>query len=68
MSAQTQDVLDSPNKNTLFMVWKFSTSDKVDEVFQRICALIVNLDNSAASRFPNATSNIVMGVSRKAWD
>ncbi|SKC06387.1 putative iron-dependent peroxidase [Soonwooa buanensis] len=68
MSAQTQDVLDTPNKNTIFMVWKFSTSDKVDEVFQRICALIVNLDNSAATRFPNAKSNIVMGISRKAWD
>lgn len=65
----TQNVLDTTNNNTIFMVWKFTSDAGTSrKVFNRICALLENLNNSTAIRFPDAKANVVMGISRHAWD
>lgn len=51
------------------MVWKFNGSKKENiEVFQRVCALMVNLNNSAMTRFATMKASVVMGIGKKAWD
>lgn len=51
MAVQSQKVTDNPNANTYFMVWNFKDTDNIKEAFQRVCALVSNLNNSAAVRF-----------------
>lgn len=67
MHTHSQDVLASPNKNTIFMVWNFNENASVQEPFQRLCALIANINHSAAIRFPNAGATVVMGIGFEAW-
>lgn len=65
-----QHVTDYPNNNTYFLVWNFKESiDDVDikSVFQRICALVINLNNSALDRFPDAKASCVLGIGYDAW-
>lgn len=65
-----QNVTDYPNNNTYFMVWNFKDDigvEKVKAVFQRVCALVINLNNSALDRFPNSKASCVMGIGHDAW-
>ncbi|SUO97210.1 Dyp-type peroxidase [Suttonella ornithocola] len=69
MSINTQRVLDNPNHNTIFMVWNFhqNRSSEILSVFRKLCALVINLNNSSQTRFPNACASIVLGIGYEAW-
>lgn len=65
-----QNVTDYPNNNTYFLVWNFKegfTTAQIKPVFQRVCALVINLNNSALDRFPNSKASCTMGVGYNAW-
>ena len=49
------------------MVWNFNDSPEVGDVFQRICKLLINLNNSANVRFPVSRASCVMGIGHDAW-
>lgn len=66
----SQNVTDYPNDNTYFLVWSFRKdidNARLKSVFQRICALVINLNNSALDRFPNAKASCVLGIGYEAW-
>lgn len=67
MTITAQNVIDTPNSNTVFMVWNFRNGITVKPVFQQICALVNNLNNSAQVRTLNARASVVMGISYQAW-
>ncbi|MCJ0743315.1 Dyp-type peroxidase [Pedobacter montanisoli] len=70
MPINPQNVTDYPNNNTYFLVWNFREDVPVENiklVFQRICALVINLNNSALDRFPNYKASCVMGIGYDAW-
>ena len=67
MNISAQNTIDSPNNNTAFLVWSFKENENIKSVFQRICALMSNLNNSAQVRTKIPTSSVVMGISYKAW-
>jgi porphyrinogen peroxidase len=67
MNPQPQNVLDYPGENTIFMVWNFKKDQEVGAVFQRICALVINLNNSGDIRFPFSGASCVMGIGFDAW-
>lgn len=62
-----QNVTDYPNNNTYFLVWNFRDNADIKPVFQRVCALVINLNNSALDRFPDSKASCVMGISYEAW-
>jgi len=65
-----QNVTDYPNNNTYFLVWNFKKNiapEKIKSVFQRLCALVININNSALDRFPNSKASCVMGIGYDAW-
>lgn len=68
MDNHSQNVLDYTNNNTIFMVWNFKTGIKgVKDIFKQLCALVINLNNSANVRFPNSKASVVMGIGLEAW-
>ena len=67
MNAESQNVLDYPGENTIFMVWNFKKDQEVGTVFERICALVINLNNSGEIRFPGSGATCVMGIGYDAW-
>lgn len=67
MSIESQNVTDYPNSNTIFMVWKLNNNPKVKNVFQQLCALVLNLNNSVFNRFPDSRASCVMGIGYEAW-
>ncbi|MEG2077550.1 Dyp-type peroxidase [Chryseobacterium sp.] len=67
MNINSQNVIDYPNNNTIFMVWNFKNDTAIKPVFQRICALMSNLNNSAQVRTINSKASVVMGISYMAW-
>ncbi|MND70525.1 Dyp-type peroxidase [Sphingobacterium sp. GVS05A] len=67
MNNQAQNVIDSPSNNTVFMVWNFQENKELKPVFERICALVVNLNNSAQVRSTGIKASVVMGISYHAW-
>lgn len=68
MSIESQNVTDYPNSNTIFMVWKLNeNAPRQKEVFQQLCALILNLNNSVFNRFPDSRASCVMGIGYEAW-
>jgi putative iron-dependent peroxidase len=67
MNPDSQNVTDYTNNNTIFMVWNFKDNLEVREVFNRLCKLIINLNNSANVRFPVSRASCVMGISHDAW-
>lgn len=67
MNFDSQNVTDYPNTNTIFMVWKFKDRTDFIPVFKRICALVLNLNNSAIDRFPGGNVSCVMGIGFEAW-
>ncbi|GAA4799789.1 Dyp-type peroxidase [Olivibacter ginsenosidimutans] len=67
MSINSQNVVDYPNNNTIFMVWNFKEGVAVNDAFNRLCALISNLNNSANTRFPHAKASVVLGIGFDTW-
>ncbi|HWV68276.1 Dyp-type peroxidase [Chitinophaga sp.] len=63
----SQNVLDYPNKHTIFMVWNFTGDANAKGAFKKVCALMSNLNNSANVRFPESKASVVMGISYRAW-
>ncbi|NML22288.1 Dyp-type peroxidase [Pseudoflavitalea sp. G-6-1-2] len=67
---QAQNVTDYPNNNTWFLVWNFKedkSAEQIKPVFQRLCALVININNSALDRFPNSKASCVLGIGYDAW-
>lgn len=65
-----QNVTDYPNNNTYFLVWNFKDGidpAEIKSVFQQVCALIINLNNSSFDRFPDSKASCVLGISYDAW-
>lgn len=67
MYPNSQNVLDEPNYNTIFMVWNFKPEIEISQHFKRLCNLIINLNHTAQIRFPNANASVVMGIGYEAW-
>ena len=67
MQVNAQNVIDYPNNNTIFMVWNFRTDINIKPVFQRICALMSNLNNSAQVRTTTSRASVVLGIGYQAW-
>lgn len=68
MKQEPQNVLDYHGNNTIFTVWNFKENMGVKETFQRICALVINLNHSAYTRFPDNGASCVMGIGYNAWN
>ncbi|MDQ0592051.1 putative iron-dependent peroxidase [Chryseobacterium ginsenosidimutans] len=68
MSIESQNVTDYPNTNTIFMVWRLVDDPKLKDVFQQLCALVMNLNNSVFNRFPDSRASCVMGIGYNAWN
>lgn len=69
MQINAQNVIDYPNSNTIFMVWNFKTDTDIQPVFQRVCALMGNLNNSAQVRTATTSrASVVMGIGCRAWN
>ncbi|RIY31902.1 peroxidase [Psittacicella melopsittaci] len=68
MTVRSQNVLDNPNHNTVFMVWNFKEGAEVKEAFSRLCSLVINLNNTADTRFPDAKASVTLGISAEAWE
>lgn len=67
---ESQQVTADPNTNTVFMVWKFKndiSQQALLEGFQSLCALVINVNHTAANRYSPEKANLVMGISHSAW-
>ena len=49
------------------MVWEFKQDTDVTTAFQKACALVINLNHSGNTRFPDSGATCVMGVGHDAW-
>lgn len=49
------------------MVWCFKNNLEIRNSFNRICKLVINLNNSANARFPVSRASCVMGIGYEAW-
>lgn len=67
MNPEPQNVLDYHGNNTIFMVWNFKNNTEIKDAFKSICALVINLNNSGDTRFPDSGASCVMGVGYDAW-
>lgn len=67
MDYESQNVTDSTNNNTIFMVWNLNDQMEVRAVFNKLCKLVINLNNSANIRFPVSRASCVMGIGHDAW-
>jgi putative iron-dependent peroxidase len=67
MSVDSQNVLDYPNNNTIFMVWNFKKNVTLEATFKKLCSLLINLNNSATIRFPESKASIITGIGYDAW-
>lgn len=68
MKYTSQNIIDSPNHNTIFMTWDFTNNEQMVSVFKRLCALVKNLNNSAQARsLEENKASVVLGISHNAW-
>lgn len=67
MKQGSQSVLDNHGTNTIFAVWNFKEGVSIKEVFQRVCALVINLNHSAYVRFPDNGAACIMGIGYQTW-
>lgn len=67
MDQEPQNVLDYHGSNAIFLVWNFKSNVEVKDAFERICALVINLNNSGDIRFPDSGTSCVMGIGHNAW-
>lgn len=49
------------------MVWNFKDNIAIREHFNRVCQLVINLNNSANVRFPVSRASCVIGIGHDAW-
>lgn len=49
------------------MVWSFKDNLEVSAVFNQVCQLLINLNNSVNVRFPASRASCVMGIGHDAW-
>ncbi|WP_239457758.1 Dyp-type peroxidase domain-containing protein [Flavobacterium nitrogenifigens] len=49
------------------MVWKFKNETDIKLVFEKLCSLVSNLNNSYTIRIPDGRTSCVMGVGYDAW-
>lgn len=68
MMYKAQNVTDTPNNNTIFMVWNFKNGLELNDSFERLCALIINLNNTAQIRSTVNKASIVLGIGYNAWN
>ncbi|WP_131539826.1 Dyp-type peroxidase [Pedobacter nototheniae] len=64
---QPQNVTDYPNNNTIFTVWKFKDGASIKPAFEKLCALVENMNRSYAIRIVKGRTSCVMGVGYDAW-
>lgn len=64
---EPQHVTDYPNNNTIFTVWKFKEGMDIRSAFEKLCALVANLNNSFTIRVGDGRASCVMGVGYEAW-
>ena len=67
MTVHPQNVLDYHGNNTIFTVWNFKENTVIQDAFQRVCALVINLNHSAAIRYPDNGASCVIGIGPVAW-
>ena len=67
MATQSQNITDYPNNNTIFSVWKFKEGTDYKPVFERLCALVSNLNHSFVVRIPEGRTSCIMGIGYEAW-
>ncbi|ARU05295.1 peroxidase [Comamonas serinivorans] len=67
MSFHTQATTHEPNHNAMFMVWVLKAGVDAKPAFRALCALVENLNNSAAARFPGTQASCVLGIGHRAW-
>jgi len=67
MNPESQNVLDYHGDNTIFMVWNFKSNTEIGDAFKSICALVINLNNSGSTRFPDSGTSCVMGIGYDVW-
>ncbi len=67
MIHQSQNITDYPNNNTIFSVWKFKENSNYKAVFERLCALVSNLNHSYVVRVPEGRTSCIMGIGYEAW-
>lgn len=67
MPSHSQNVTDYPNFNTIIQVWTFREAGDLKQSFQRLCALVQNLNNSVYNRFPSSRTSCVLGIGHDAW-
>lgn len=64
---ESQNVTDYPNNNTIFSVWQFKEGADIKPVFERLCAMVENLNHSFTIRVADGKTSCVMGVGHDAW-
>jgi putative iron-dependent peroxidase len=64
---ESQNVTDYPNNNTIFTVWKFKENLEIKSIFEKLCALVANLNHSFTIRVPDGHVSCVMGIGHDAW-
>ena len=67
MKPESQNVTDYPNHNTSFLVWNFKENADIQDAFQKVCKLVINLNHSSEIRFPDSKNSCVIGIGRDAW-
>jgi putative iron-dependent peroxidase len=67
MNPESQNVTDYTNNNTIFMVWNFKDNLEIRGIFNQVCKLVINLNNSANVRFPVSRASCIMGIGYDAW-
>ena len=69
MQINSQEVTQAPGNNTVFQTWLLSGDENAcKKGFERLCALVVNLNKTAKVRFgAEANVNCVIAVGRDAW-
>lgn len=70
MSFNPQATTHDPHHNAMFMVWAFkpdADAGALKPAFDALCALVENLNNSAAARFPQRRVSCVLGIGHQAW-
>jgi porphyrinogen peroxidase len=65
---ESQRVTDYPNNNTGFSVWRFREDAEIKSAFEKLCALVTNLNHSFIIRVPGGKVSCVMGIGFDAWN
>ncbi|MBC9934053.1 Dyp-type peroxidase [Chitinophaga qingshengii] len=67
MDQVPQNIINDQGNNTIFMVWNFKNDMDVTDAFARVCKLVINLNHSNDTRFPDGGVCCIMGIGYDAW-